>query len=113
LHLTLANAILSTILFPAAFPGLAAVVGRRSGGGTVDIGMRAGVLTQSGSVRMDFAQVVKAGEVGGPVGEFGFWDRYAGMSCKGRDVGGGEEGVLSGCEERLGLAREEVDRNWE
>jgi hypothetical protein len=54
---------------------------------------------------MDSAQVVKAGEVGGPVGEFGFWDRYAGMSCKGRDVGGGEEGVLSGCKERLELER--------
>lgn len=89
------------------------MIGRRSGGGTVDIGMRAGVLIQSGSVRKDFAQVVKAGEVGGLVGEFGFWDHSAGMSCKGRDIGGGEEGVLFGCEERLGLAREEVNRNWE
>jgi hypothetical protein len=35
------------------------------------------------------------------------------MSCKGRDVGGGEEGVLSGYKERLEPAREEVDRNWE
>jgi hypothetical protein len=78
LHLTLATAILSTILFPAAFPGLAAMVDRRSGGGTVDIGsgvkreVEGGCVNPAGECEDGFRAVVKAGDVGGPVGEFGF-----------------------------------------
>lgn len=60
-----------------------------------------------------FRGVVEAGEEGGQVGEFGLWDSDAGMSCNSRDVGGWDEGVLSGCEERLELAREGVvDGSW-